>query len=264
MVEALTETAATTAIFTPHTLRGLVEAVEGGFDRPLGLRFAAVGGAPVSPRLLERAAAAGLPVFEGYGLSECCSVVCLNTPADHRPGSVGKALPHVRLRITDDGEVVVAGQGFSGYLGSPPGLAAEHHTGDLGEIDADGFLYLHGRRRDVFITAFGRNVAPEWVERELTLEPAIAQAAVFGEARPYNVAVIVPGSGAAAADIEVALARVNRVLPDYARVARWIFATDPFTPTNGLLTGTARIRRDAVMARYVHAIDSLYREVYAS
>ncbi|MCB1726272.1 MAG: AMP-dependent synthetase, partial [Gammaproteobacteria bacterium] len=90
------------------------------------------------------------------------------------------------------------------------------------------------------------------------------QAAVFGEAKPYNVAVIVPAGHATPSDIESALARTNRVLPDYARVARWVSAETPFSPHNGLLTGTGRIRRDAVYARHEKAIESLYREARTS
>ena len=260
MVQALDESQASTAIFTPQTLQGVVEALELSGDARPGLRFAAVGGAPVSPRLLQRAGASGLPVFEGYGLSECGSVVCLNTPAYNRPGSVGRPLPHVRLRITDEGEVVVAGQPFRGYLGEESRSGNEWHSGDLGELDAEGYLYLRGRRRNVFITAYGRNVAPEWVERELMLEPAIAQAAVFGEARAHNTAVIVISRGAAAPDVEAALARVNRILPDYARVLSWVAADRPFCVADGLLTGTGRIRRDAVQRRYRRDIESIYSE----
>ncbi len=263
MAQALVESQASTVIFTPQMLQVVVEALDTGSARPR-LRFAAVGGAPVSPRLLQRAGATGLPVFEGYGLSECCSVVCLNTTAHNRPGSAGRPLPHVGLRITDDGEVVVAGQPFMGYLGEDWRGGSEWHTGDLGELDAEGYLYLRGRRRNVFITANGRNVAPEWVERELTLEPAIAQAAVFGEARAYNTAVIVISRGAAVPDIEAALARVNRILPDYARVLRWVAADRPFSVADGLLTGTGRIRRDAVQRRYGRVIESIYSEAQIS
>jgi acyl-CoA synthetase (AMP-forming)/AMP-acid ligase II len=264
MALALSENRATTAIFTPQTLQGVIEALESSPAIPLSLRFAAVGGAPVSPRLLQRAAELGLPVFEGYGLSECASVVCLNTPAHHRSGSVGRPLPHLQLTLSDDGEVLVHGQPFVGYLGEAPSASGRWPTGDLGELDDDGFLYLHGRRRNVFITAFGRNVAPEWVERELMLEAAIAQAAVFGEARPYNVAVVVPGSGATPSDIEAAFARTNRTLPDYARVSRWLPADAPFSPANGLLTGTGRIRRTALLERYGQAIELLYCEAQTS
>ena len=264
MAGALGDSLATTAIFTPQTLQGVVEALESGKDQRLSLRFAAVGGAPVSPRLLQQATALGLPVFEGYGLSECASVVCLNTPAHHRINSVGRPLPHLGLHIADDGEVWVSRQPFLGYLGEAPTAGNGWPTGDLGELDDDGFLFLRGRRRNVFITAYGRNIAPEWVERELTLEPAIAQAAVFGEARPYTVAVLVPAPGASAADVEAALARANASLPDYARVMRWLSAQAPFSPANGLLTGTGRNRRPALLQHYGEAIASLYQEVQVS
>jgi long-subunit acyl-CoA synthetase (AMP-forming) len=264
LLAALGATAATTVILTPQVLQGLIEVLEGAPRVRLNLRFAALGGAAVPPRLHARAAALGLPVYEGYGLSECASVVCLNTPAAHRPGSVGRPLPHVRLRIADHGEVMVAGHAFAGYLGGAAIQNGEWPTGDLGELDADGFLYLRGRRRNVFVTAYGRNVAPEWVEGELTLEPAIAQAAVFGEARPYNVAIIVAAPGGAWQDVSAALARCNRGLPDYARVSHWAAADAPFSPANGLLTGTGRLRREALHAHYAATIESLYREARTS
>lgn len=180
--------------------------------------------------------------------------------ASCRPGSVGRPLPHVRLTISKDGEVLIAGQPFAGYLGEQPTAEECWPTGDLGELDGDGFLYLRGRRRNIFISAFGRNIAPEWVERELTLEPEIAQAAVFGEARPFSVAVIVPHTDISLPQIEAALQRVNRSLPDYARVSRWIMADAPFSTSNRLLTGTGRIRRDAILEQYKQTIDSIYCE----
>jgi long-subunit acyl-CoA synthetase (AMP-forming) len=218
----------------------------------------------VSPRLLQRADALGLPVFEGYGLSECSSVVCLNSPAGRRAGSVGRPLPHVDLAIAADGEVVIRNSGFSGYLGGARPSTPAFRTGDIGELDPDGFLHLRGRRRNVFITAFGRNVAPEWVERELTLEAPIAQAAVFGEARPFNVAVVYPAAGASDAEVESAISRANRGLPDYARVSRWVRADEVFSPANGMLTGTGRIRRGRVWQHYRDVIESNYAEAISS
>ncbi len=216
MVEALRRHQATSAIFIPQMLQALVTALEQGAE-PLGhLRFLAVGGAPVSPRLLARARALGLPVYEGYGLSECASVVALNVPGRDRPGSVGRLLPHVRLRFAADGEIEVAGSLFQGYLGArEPHHDAFWPTGDIGHLDENGFLHLTGRKKNMFITSFGRNVAPEWIERELTLSPAIAQAAVFGEARPWNVAVIWPRAGATRAEVE---AGVQQRQPRVARL----------------------------------------------
>lgn len=248
------------AIFTPQTLQCVIEAMEHHPHLRLSLRFAAVGGASVSPRLLQRAVDLGLPVYEGYGLSECASVVYLNTPGQHRSGSEGRPLPHVRVSISEGGEVLVGGQPFIGYLKEQPLANDFWPTGDLGELDADGFLYLRGRRRNLFISAFGRNIAPEWVERELLLEPEIAQAAAFGEARPCNVAVLVASNGASQAEIDAALAGSNRSLADYARVSRWIAADAPFSISNNMLTGTGRIRRAQILERYGQTIESLYGE----
>ncbi|MCB1904975.1 MAG: AMP-binding protein [Gammaproteobacteria bacterium] len=260
LVQALRLSCATTLILTPQLLLAVTEVLEDNPEIRLNLRFAAVGGAPLSARLLQRSLAVGVPVFEGYGLSECASVVCLNTPQQQRPGSVGKPLPHVRLTISGGGEVLIGGQPFSGYLGERAPASDHWATGDLGELDSDGFLYLRGRRSNMFVTAFGRNIAPEWVERELTLEPEILQAAVFGEARPYNVAIIVAKAGSSAADIERALQRANSSLPDYARIARWITAHAPFSTGNRQLTGTGRIRRTSLLQHYQRTLDAIYCE----
>ncbi len=250
------------AILTPGLLQVVVEAVEEGAPLPCNLRFLAVGGAPVSPALLGRAEVLGLPVYEGYGLSECASVVALNTPEARRTGSVGRPLGHLAVRTRAGGEVEVRGHGFLGYLGEPDPRPGEWlATGDLGHLDTEGYLHLTGRKKSCFITAFGRNVAPEWVERELLLQPAIVQAALFGEARPWNTAVIVPAPGAIEAMVAAAVTAVNRELPDYARVQSWILADAPFTPANDLLTATGGVRREAVWAQYGRRIDNLYSRV---
>ncbi len=249
-------------VLIPQLLQALVEIATAGGVLPDSLRFIAVGGAPVSTRLLERAQALGLPVYEGYGLSEAASVVALNTPQARLIGSVGRPLPHVRLRIADDGEIHVAGAVCAGYLGESDNPADGYWpTGDIGHVDAQGFLHLTGRKKHIFITAFGRNVAPEWVEREMLLDPAIAQIVVFGEARPFNVAIIVPRAGATAESIQAAIDAANQRLPDYARIARFVLAEEAFTVENGLLTGTVRPRRAQIAARYAASLQSLYNEV---
>ena len=152
-----------------------------------------MGGAAVGAKLLIAAARAlGIPAYEGYGLSEGASVQTLNLPGADRPGSAGRALPHARLRVAADGEIEVAGSLFGGYLGDPTPRPAWWPTGDLGSIDADGFLHCSGRKKNVLITAFGRNVSPEWVETALRGEPAIAQAVVFGDGQPALSAVLWP------------------------------------------------------------------------
>jgi long-subunit acyl-CoA synthetase (AMP-forming) len=173
-------------ILVPQLLLLLVSAAEQQAFDPRPLRFAAVGGARVSEALLQRAQRAGVPVYEGYGLSECASVVCLNRPSARRHGSVGQPLPHVQVRLADDGEVLVKGSTLLGYLGEASHSAEWWPSGDLGEFDAEGFLYLKGRKKHQFVTSFGRNVNPEWVEAELTQRGLIAQAFVWGEAMPSN------------------------------------------------------------------------------
>ncbi|WP_310446824.1 AMP-binding protein [Thiobacillus sp.] len=260
LLAALGEWQASSAIMVPQMLQAVVAAGQAGAPLPRSLRYLAVGGAPVSLRLLENARALGLPVFEGYGLSECGSVVALNRPGAQRAGSVGKPLPHVHIDFADDGEIRVRGLTWLGYLGEPSAPATDGiATGDLGHLDADGFLFLTGRKKNLFITAFGRNVAPEWVEGELVAHAGIAQAAIFGEARPFNCAVIVPYPGTPAGAIDAALAQANRQLPDYAQVQRWISAAEPFTPGNGLSTANGRLRRTAILGRYAAQIDALYQ-----
>ncbi len=253
-------------ILVPELLKLLVMAAERGWRVPPSLKFVAVGGASVPVEMLERAAAARLPVFEGYGLSECASVVCLNAPGAIRAGSAGRPLPHARVRIAADGQVMVSGVTMRGYLGDPPRRPDEEWpTGDLGEIDDDGYVYVRGRLRNMYITSFGRNVAPEWVEREIALEPGIRHVMVHGEARPYAVAIVsAVRESADAAAIDRAIAAANARLPDYAQVRRWARAPEPFTFENGLLTSNGRLRRPEIARRYGVLLDSLYRDAVAS
>ena len=243
-------------ILLPQLLLALVGAAERGFRLPGSLRFVAVGGGRVAPQLLERAEALGLPVFEGYGLSECSSVVCLNTPQARRIGTVGKPLPHLEVRVAGDGEVLVRGPRMLGYLGEPPLRDDWLATGDLGRLE-DGFLTLHGRKKHMFVTAYGRNVNPEWVEAELAQQAPIAQAWLHGEALAANVAVLVPRNAACSdAQIEAAVREVNARLPDYARVHQWVRAREPFTAANGLATANGRLRRAAILQAYPHACEA--------
>jgi long-subunit acyl-CoA synthetase (AMP-forming) len=203
-----------------------------------------VGGAKVSPALILRARSLGLPVYEGYGLSECASVVALNLPGADRPGSVGRPLAHAEVRLMEK-EIHVKIDG------------AWHATGDLGALDADGFVHIHGRRRHVLITSFGRNVSPEWPEAELLAGRAIVQAAVFGEARPALCAVVVPAPGAPDAEVEAQVRLANARLPDYAQIRSWLRAEAPFSAQNGLATANGRPHRDALWHTYGARLDGL-------
>lgn len=245
-------------ILVPELLRLLLGIVQSGVAMPW-LRFVAVGGASVSPALLEEARSAGIPVYEGYGLSECASVVCLNLPGAARAGSVGRPLPHLRVRCDADGEIHVRGAAMLGYLGAGSRHAGgEVATGDLGAIDEDGFVRVRGRARDIFISSYGRNVSPEWIERELAADPAIRLAFVAGEALPHPVALLVPRRR----DVEPATLRravesANARLPDYARVREWAAVDEAPTQANGLLTANGRIRRGRFRERYAALLDRL-------
>jgi len=238
-------------ILVPQLLLMLVIAAEQKAFSPQGLRLAAVGGARVSKALLQRAQQLGVPVYEGYGLSECASVVSLNRPEAHRPGSVGRPLPHVEIRLAEDDEVLIKGSTLLGYLGQTDQPEQWWPSGDLGAFDEDGFLYLKGRKKHQFVTSYGRNVNPDWVEAELTQGGVIAQAFVYGEALPQNHALLWPHrADCSDAQLAAAVAEANSGLPDYAQVHRWTRLTHPFTAANGLLTANGRPRRDAIVARY--------------
>ena len=243
LLTTVAQTGATTLILVPELLRGLI-AAQGALRLDHRLEMIAVGGARVSPALLDAAAAAGLPVVEGYGLSECASVVALNTPDDACPGSVGRPLPHLTVALADDGEILISPPPFLGYVGGDQAPEVLH-TGDLGAFDADGRLRIEGRKANTLITAFGRNVAPEWVESELLAEPQILQAMVIGEAEAFLSALIVPMPGADRAQIEAAVSRANGRLPDYAHVCEWRLVP-PFDPAAGQVTANGRPRRDAL------------------
>lgn len=254
-------------ILIPQLLEALVMSCEAGWKLPDSLRFVAVGGATVSAALLERAWQFGIPVHEGYGLSECGSVVSLNTPGQRRNGSLGRPLPHVSVRIID-GEIHTIGPRFLGYAGDKDSWHLEddesvYATGDLGSQDESGYLHFHGRRKNLLVTSFGRNIAPEWVEAQLAASPVIGQSIVLGDSRPCCVALVQPRSlQISDAQIADSIARVNAGLPDYARVRRWARLAAPLPRGSGLetdlLTSNGRPRRERIAAHFATTIDALY------
>lgn len=247
LLTATVSAGATTLILVPELLRGLI-AVQSQARMTTSLQMIAVGGARVAPDLLNAARALWLPVVEGYGLSECASVVALNSPDDAVPGTVGKPLPHLEVTLADDGEILISPRPFLGYVGGPAG-PLQLHTGDIGAFDAEGRLKIEGRKANTIITAFGRNVAPEWVESELLAQPEILQAMAMGEAEAALSALIVPMPGVAAEAVEAAVQRTNARLPDYARVADWRI-TPPFDPAAGQVTANGRPRREVLRAAF--------------
>jgi long-subunit acyl-CoA synthetase (AMP-forming) len=246
-------------VLVPQLLKAIVGGISAGLPMPESLRFVAVGGAPVADSLLQDARALGLPVYQGYGLSEAGSVVCLNLPGASREKSVGKPLPHLRVAVQSDGEIIVSGPVHLGYLGAETNTRqTDWSTGDLGYLDQEGYLFLTGRKKTAYSTAFGRNVSPEWVEAALTGQYRIAQAALFGEGQPFNVAILVPNGDVTSHELAHAVHSVNQHLPDYARVAHWIVAKQPFTPANQLMSPSGSIQRQRVYSEYQEQIENLY------
>ena len=263
LVRQVEATQPASLILVPELLKAWALTLYAGNWRPTAsLQFVAVGGARCDAALIECARAVGLPAYEGYGLTECGSVVSLNCPGADRPGSVGRSLGHVDIQVDARGEIRIASRALLGYLhgatdAPASGSGNAFKSGDLGHLDDAGFLHLSGRRKNLIITAYGRNVAPEWVEAALLAQPEIAQAVVAGEARPWLAAMLVPARDVEPAGLTAAIARANASLPDYARVGGWL-ACVPFSLANGMATGNGRPVRAAILQEHAAAIDSLY------
>ncbi|MGH7093697.1 MAG: AMP-dependent synthetase/ligase, partial [Stellaceae bacterium] len=244
------------------------------------------GGAPLNPEIGSFFVALGVTLLQGYGQTEAAPVICCNPPARIRIDSVGLPLDGVKLRIEDDGEILVSGDNvMKGYWNDPEATARTLddgwlRTGDVGHLDDDGYLYITDRKRDFIKNSGGDMIAPARVEGALTMTREIAQAMAFGDRRPYLVAVIVPDPEFAAhyahahcpgADLAAlaqdagfvkavgdAVARVNRTLSGGERIRRFMIAAEPFTTANGQMTPTLKVRRHAIREVYGAALDALY------
>jgi long-subunit acyl-CoA synthetase (AMP-forming) len=253
-LDAIARHQAHSVILLPQMLRALLAAASPGDPRMQSLRFMAVGGAKTPPGVIEAAHQRGWPVHEGYGLSECGSVVCLNTPSRNKPGSVGQPIAGREVRIADDGEILVRGHmpttlpGSDQHTTDASGWLA---TGDLGSLDEEGFVHISGRKKNLIITSFGRNVSPEWPESLLAESPMVGQCVVLGDGQDHLQAVIVPTSPQVTAPVLAQwIGQVNRQLPDYARIGSFALCSAPFSATNGLATANGRPRREAIRAHY--------------
>ncbi len=245
-------------ILLPQMLLGLVVLMRSGWHPPAELQFVAVGGARVAPELIREARCYGLPVYEGYGLSEVASVACLNIPGRDKPGSVGTPLAHTELSC-EAGEIILHGNAFLGYLGQPETWHAKSFaTGDLGKIDADGFCHIVGRRKNLLISGFGRNISPEWPESEVLGAADIAHCVVFGDDRPFCVALIETRSGQDDAYVQSILDKANRNLPDYAQVRAWRQLPAAAASDDRYFTANGRPRREAMAHDFAALIESMY------
>jgi long-subunit acyl-CoA synthetase (AMP-forming) len=242
--------APTTSVLVPELLSAWVADLAARGERaPSSLRFVAIGGAPVAASIADKAWMCGIPAHEGYGLSECCSVVAVNRPGARRSGTVGQTLPGLDVRI-DDGEIVVDGPTvMRGYQNGNDAMRP-WRTGDLGELDADGYLRILGRKDNLIVTSFGRNVSPEWIEALLCADEKIAACAVIGHGEPHLRAIIIPSPRAAAwfdavpkTRVLTELERICREAPAYAVPRDFVLVDRNEATRRNLLTANGRFRR---------------------
>ena len=254
------------------------------------LQWAVSGGAPLSRDIAEFFHAAGILLLEGYGLTETCPALTFNRPDRFKFGTVGQSLPGVQLRIAADGEILARGPNIAtlGYYKQPE---ATHevfdtegwlHTGDIGMIDQDGFLTITDRKKDLIVTAGGMNIAPQNIENLLKADPFISQVMVYGDRRPYPVALItinpeelskfareqgiLTSETAAIVKHPKVAERVGRTveekntqLQSYAKIKRFTVLPTDFTLDGGELTPSLKVKRKVVSQKYKDAIEELYR-----
>jgi long-subunit acyl-CoA synthetase (AMP-forming) len=258
---AITTYEPTSLILIPELLQLLCAMSARQWKPPASLRFVAVGGSRVAESLIVSARNAGIPAFEGYGLSECASVVSLSVPWSEKQGTTGKPLDGIEVSIKD-GEIVVSGSSMLGYFEEPESwYPQEIATGDLGEMDAEGFLKICGRAKNLMITSYGRNISPEWVESELRQHPVILDVIVFGDARPWCSALIsTKDSNFSDSEISQWIDLANQWLPDYARIRTWHRLAEPLYSVPGLLTSNGKPRREAIAELYSEEIEAMYQD----
>jgi long-chain acyl-CoA synthetase len=261
--------------------------------RQLGLdqaRIVACGAAPVHPDLLRWFHAIDLPIAEGYGQTEVSLCTSTNTPGDTRIGTVGRPIPGVAVRIANDGEILVKGDNVCAGYWHDPAATGELidtdgwlHTGDLGRLDDDGYLQVTGRKKDLIITAYGKNISPEEIETSLRMEPLIAHAVVIGDNRPYLTALLTVDTEAAVewadhegrsiepaglealttdpdlhAELQRAVERVNAIHSHAEGIRRWRVLPHDFTLADGELTPTLKVKRHVILERCADLVDEMY------
>jgi long-chain acyl-CoA synthetase len=277
---------------SPAAIRALPEQVRNAVLTRIGLdecQIATSGAAPIDPAIIEFFRALGVPLTEGWGMSELSNAATLAAADGSRLGAVGKAFPGMELRIAADGEVLVRGPlVMRGYYKDPERSAEAldadgwMHTGDIGELDADGFLKITDRKKELIITSGGKNISPALIEYELQRHPLIGQACAIGDKRNYVTALIVldpevtpawarahgieassPGELAAdpevLAEVERGVAAANSHLARVEQVRKFRVLPNEWTADSGELTPSFKRRRRVIIDRYAQEIDDLYQ-----
>jgi long-subunit acyl-CoA synthetase (AMP-forming) len=257
LLASFEEVQPSTAVLVPQLLSGLVAQLEARKIRaPSSLRFVALGGARVSEALTARAWGLGIPVHEGYGLTECCSVVALNRPGRRKAGTVGEPLPGLGVRI-EEGEIVVSGPTvMDGYLHGPR-AEGPWRTGDLGQRDENGFLFVTGRTDNLLVTANGRNISPEWIEAMVMGDPRIAACVLLGHGMSHLGVLLIPSlpgeewlMESPRAQILLWLEQICIDAPAYAVPKDYVVCPAAQAKCIGLLTANGRIVREAALSIY--------------
>ncbi|WP_020677189.1 AMP-dependent synthetase/ligase [Geopsychrobacter electrodiphilus] len=252
------------------------------------LRFFISGGAPLVQEIAEFFLAAGIPIYEGYGLTETSPVIAVNYPGHHRLGTVGLPLSNIEVRIADDGELLVRGPSVTkGYWQLPEQTAEAFsddwfHTGDVAQLDAEGYLQITDRKKDIIVTAGGKKVAPQEIENTLKTDRYISNVMVHGDRRPYLTALIVPDFEALIAYaaykkinfldqcdlvnhpqilnlIRRRIDQLQRDRPNYKKIRRFTLLSRDFIGTQGEVTPTLKLKRKIINQRFASLIENIYR-----
>jgi long-chain acyl-CoA synthetase len=250
------------------------------------LRLAVSGAAPISPDILRFFDAAGVLVLEGWGMTETSTAATISTPEDFKIGTIGKPFPGCEIKIAEDGEILVKGPNvFQGYYKNDEATRETIvngwlHTGDLGSIDAEGFITITGRKKDIIITAGGKNITPANLENEIKQHPLVSQCVVVGDRRPYLVALVtldpeeaaayakehglsedpaqLAANGAVREAIEAHLAKVNEKFARVEQVKKIAILPQDLSQESGELTPTMKVKRAVVADKHQGEIEQLY------
>jgi len=237
------------------------------------LRIGISGGAPLAKEIGELLNALDILILEGWGLTECTTAATVNRPRRFRFGTVGPAMPGVELATDTDGELLIRSETvFAGYLKDAKATSEvlTHEgwlrSGDLGEIDMEGFVTITGRKKDIIVTAGGKNVAPQNIENSLKASRYVSQALLVGDRRPYVTALITldeaeiaEANGDADTLIERVVDEVNRDLSRYEQIKRFAIVSREFSAENGEVTPTLKLKRRVIEERFADEIERLYR-----